>query len=118
MEIQRFCQAGTHGYQRKTADGVQEEVARKVVWRGRCQEDRKVRCEARAANKWIVRSDLTSALSGIRQRHLPSAIKKTADLKRTMLDAKKAKEENRRRHTREGESKPKAERQSKRPFVV
>ncbi|KAJ9118072.1 hypothetical protein QFC24_006344 [Naganishia onofrii] len=45
-----------------------------------------------------------------RQRHLPSAIKKTGDLKRTMLDAKKVKEENRRRHTREGESKPKAER--------
>lgn len=44
---------------------------------------------------------------------MPSAIKKTADLKRTMLDARKAKEENRRRHTREGESKPKAERKSR-----
>jgi hypothetical protein len=48
-----------------------------------------------------------------RQRHVPTAIKKTTDLKRTMLDARKAKEENRRRHTREGESKPKAERKSK-----
>ncbi|KAJ9097054.1 hypothetical protein QFC20_006296 [Naganishia adeliensis] len=51
-----------------------------------------------------------------RQRHVPSAIKKTTDLKRTMLDARKAKEENRRRHTREGESKPKAER--KKAMVV
>lgn len=61
---------------------------------------------------WFQRTRIL-ILCFLRQRHVPSAIKKTADLKRTMLDARKAKEENRRRHTREGESKPKAERKSR-----
>ncbi len=47
-----------------------------------------------------------------RQRRLPAQIKNAGELKRTMLDARKTKEENRRSHTREGESKPKAERKS------
>lgn len=44
------------------------------------------------------------------QRRLPGAIKNATELKRTMLGARKQKEENRRRHTKEGEHKPKAER--------
>jgi hypothetical protein len=47
-----------------------------------------------------------------RQRRLPSNIKNAAALKKTMLDARKTKDENRRRHTREGLVKPKAERKS------
>ncbi|KAJ1300975.1 hypothetical protein OPQ81_003399 [Rhizoctonia solani] len=45
-----------------------------------------------------------------RQQNLPVAVKKAAQLKRTMLDARAVKEERRRKHTRAGASKPKAER--------
>ncbi|KDQ06192.1 hypothetical protein BOTBODRAFT_121821, partial [Botryobasidium botryosum FD-172 SS1] len=45
-----------------------------------------------------------------RHRHLPKAVHKAAELKRTMLDARQVKEDRRRKHTRAGESKPKAER--------
>lgn len=45
-----------------------------------------------------------------RSRHLPKPVHKAAELKRTMLDARRVKEERRRKHTRAGESKPKAER--------
>ena len=45
-----------------------------------------------------------------RTRHLPKPVYKAAQLKRTMLDAARVKEERRRKHTRAGESKPKAER--------
>lgn len=47
-----------------------------------------------------------------RQRRLPSNIKNAAALKKTMLDARKTKDDNRRRHTREGLTKPTAERKS------
>ena len=45
-----------------------------------------------------------------RTRHLPKPVHKAAQLKRTMLEAQRVKEERRRKHTRAGESKPKAER--------
>ncbi|KAG8787363.1 rRNA-processing protein sof1 [Ceratobasidium sp. 428] len=45
-----------------------------------------------------------------RQQRLPVAIKKATELKRTMLSARAVKEERRRKHTRAGASKPKAER--------
>jgi len=44
-----------------------------------------------------------------RSRHLPKPVYKAAQLKRTMLDAKRVKDERRRKHTRAGDSKPKAE---------
>lgn len=43
-------------------------------------------------------------------RHLPKSVHQTAKLKRTMLEARRVKDERRRKHTRAGESKPKAER--------
>lgn len=46
----------------------------------------------------------------LRTRHIPRPVYKAAELKRTMLDAQRVKEERRRKHTRAGESKPKAER--------
>ncbi|KAF7303738.1 WD-REPEATS-REGION domain-containing protein [Mycena indigotica] len=46
----------------------------------------------------------------VRSRHVPKPIYQAAKLKRTMLDAERVKEERRRKHTRQGESKPKAER--------
>jgi WD repeat and SOF domain-containing protein 1 len=46
----------------------------------------------------------------IRSRHIPKPVYKAAQLKRTMEEAERVKEERRRRHTRAGESKPKAER--------
>jgi len=45
-----------------------------------------------------------------RSRHIPRPVYKAAQLKRTMEEAQRVKEERRRRHTRAGESKPKAER--------
>lgn len=45
-----------------------------------------------------------------RSRHIPKPVYKAAQLKRTMEDAQRVKEERRRRHTRAGESKPKAAR--------
>ncbi|KAI9512132.1 WD40 repeat-like protein [Russula earlei] len=45
-----------------------------------------------------------------RSRHIPKPVYKAAQLKRTMEEAQRVKEERRRRHTRAGETKPKAER--------
>ncbi|KAH9024961.1 WD40 repeat-like protein [Lactarius hengduanensis] len=45
-----------------------------------------------------------------RSRHIPKPVYKAAQLKRTMEEAQRVKEERRRRHTRAGESKPKAAR--------
>ncbi|KAH9931500.1 WD40 repeat-like protein [Fomitopsis serialis] len=45
-----------------------------------------------------------------RSRHIPKPVYKASQLKRTMLDARRVKEERRRKHTRAGETKPKAER--------
>ncbi|KAG9307981.1 WD40 repeat-like protein [Chiua virens] len=45
-----------------------------------------------------------------RTRHLPKPVYQAAKLKRTMLEAQRVKEERRRKHTRAGASKPKAER--------
>lgn len=112
MEEQRFRQAWPDGYEGEATDGVQEEVEGEVGGRGYGQEDRSVRVQH------VQHAGLLMLYCDTRQRHVPSAIKKTTDLKRTMLDARKAKEENRRRHTREGESKPKAERKSRYPVII
>ena len=42
-----------------------------------------------------------------RSRHLPKTIRSTDNLKHTMLEARRVKEERRRKHTRAGDSKPK-----------
>lgn len=52
----------------------------------------------------------TDCIRNIRTRHLPKSVHQTAKLKTTMLDAQRVKEERRRKHSRAGESKPKAER--------
>lgn len=46
----------------------------------------------------------------VRRRHIPKPVLKAGELKRTMLEASKVKEDRRRKHTRAGESKPKPER--------
>lgn len=45
-----------------------------------------------------------------RTRHLPKPVYQASKLRTTMLEARRVKEERRRKHTRAGESKPKAER--------
>lgn len=45
-----------------------------------------------------------------RSRHIPKPVYQASKLKGTMLEAKRVKDERRRKHTRAGESKPKAER--------
>ncbi|KAK7683686.1 hypothetical protein QCA50_013062 [Cerrena zonata] len=47
-----------------------------------------------------------------RTRHLPRPVYKAGQLKSTMLEAQRVKEERRRKHTRAGESKPKAEKRT------
>lgn len=44
-----------------------------------------------------------------RSRHIPKPVYKASQLKHTMLEARRVKEERRRKHTRAGETKPKAE---------
>ncbi|KAJ7231347.1 WD40 repeat-like protein [Mycena rebaudengoi] len=46
----------------------------------------------------------------VRSRHVPRAVHQASSLKRTMLDAQRVKEERRRKHTRAGAEKPRAER--------
>ncbi|KAI0725054.1 WD40 repeat-like protein [Fomitopsis betulina] len=45
-----------------------------------------------------------------RSRHIPRPVYKASQLKRTMLEARRVKDEHRRKHTRAGENKPQAER--------
>ena len=47
-----------------------------------------------------------------RSQHLPKPIHKANQLKRTMLEARRVKDERRRKHTRAGEVKPKAEKKT------
>ncbi|KAF9448432.1 WD40 repeat-like protein [Macrolepiota fuliginosa MF-IS2] len=56
--------------------------------------------------RWAVDSEV-SRIS--RSRHMPKTIRSTDKLKHTMLEAKRVKEERRRKHTRAGEAKPKPE---------
>lgn len=46
------------------------------------------------------------------RRHLPASVHNTQKLKRDMLEARKVKEDRRRKHSRAGKEKPKAERKS------
>ncbi|KZP21284.1 WD40 repeat-like protein [Athelia psychrophila] len=57
--------------------------------------------------RWAVDATVGKVL---RKRHLPKPVHQASNLKRTMLDARRVKEERRRAHTRSGENKPKAER--------
>ncbi|KAJ3566793.1 hypothetical protein NP233_g6782 [Leucocoprinus birnbaumii] len=56
--------------------------------------------------RWSVDSEVSRIT---RSRHLPKAVRSTDKLKHTMLEARRVKEERRRKHTRAGDSKPKAE---------
>lgn len=56
--------------------------------------------------RWGVDAEVNRVM---RTRHLPKSVQQAAKLKRTMLEARRVKEERRRKHTRAGESKPKAE---------
>lgn len=47
------------------------------------------------------------------RRHLPASVHNAAQLKRDMIEARKVKEDRRRKHSRAGKEKPKAERKSK-----
>jgi len=58
-------------------------------------------------SRWKMDNEVGKVL---RTRHVPKPVHQATKLKRTMLDAQHVKEERRRKHTRAGESKPKAER--------
>lgn len=58
-------------------------------------------------NRWKVDKEVGKIA---RTRYLPKPVYSAAKLKNTMLQARRVKEERRRKHTRAGESKPKAER--------
>ncbi|KAG6821211.1 hypothetical protein H0H93_004032 [Arthromyces matolae] len=57
-------------------------------------------------NRWKMDSEVGKVA---RTRHLPKSVHQASKLKRTMLDSRRVKEERRRKHTRAGETKPKAE---------
>ncbi|KDR77145.1 hypothetical protein GALMADRAFT_225281 [Galerina marginata CBS 339.88] len=57
--------------------------------------------------RWRVDSEVDRVA---RTRHLPKSVHQTSKLKTTMLEARRVKDERRRKNTRSGESKPKAER--------
>jgi len=61
----------------------------------------------RLKERWKMDSEVNRVA---RTRHLPKSVYQASKLKRTMLDARRVKEERRRKHTRVGEEKPKAER--------
>ncbi|KAF8186334.1 WD40 repeat-like protein [Pholiota molesta] len=58
-------------------------------------------------DRWRIDSEVDRVA---RTRHLPKSVHQTAKLKTTMLEARRVKDERRRKHTRAGESKPKPER--------
>lgn len=62
---------------------------------------------AKLTEKWG-KTDMVRRIE--KRRHLPSSIHNATGLKRTMIDARKAKEDNRRAHTKAGKERPKAER--------
>lgn len=62
------------------------------------------------AHLQVCRFSLYSRARTFRTRHLPKPVYQASNLKRTMLDSRRVKEERRRKHTRAGENKPKAER--------
>jgi len=57
--------------------------------------------------RWKMDSDVGNVM---RSRHLPKPVYQAAKLRTTMLEARRVKEERRRKHTRAGETKPRAER--------
>ncbi|KAF9648307.1 WD40 repeat-like protein [Thelephora ganbajun] len=59
--------------------------------------------------RWKVDAEVGKVTRG---RHLPKPIYKANQLKRTMLEAKRVKEERRRKHTRAGDTKPKPEKKT------
>jgi WD repeat and SOF domain-containing protein 1 len=60
-------------------------------------------------NRWKTTGDVGRIA---KQRKVPKAVKGAQKVKRDMIEAERVKEERRRKHTRAGESKPKAARQS------
>ena len=68
-------------------------------------------CRCRGGQNIPVHAFLTSWIYGPdkchRSRHLPKTVQSTDNLKHTMLEARRVKEERRRKHTRVGDSKPK-----------
>ena len=84
----------------------------KERWKMDAQVGKVSRCVISPGSASHIFGHLTgdARLSICRSRHIPKPVYKAAQLKRTMLDARRVKEERRRKHTRAGESKPAAER--------
>ncbi|TFK29443.1 snoRNA binding protein [Coprinopsis marcescibilis] len=66
--------------------------------------------------RWSVDKDVSRIMRFVvflsyQTRHVPKSIKTAGELKHTMLEARRVKEDRRRKHTRAGESKPVAEKQ-------
>lgn len=60
-------------------------------------------------DKWSTTKDVRGVAE---RRFVPASIHNTSKLKREMIDAQKVKEDRRRKHSRAGKEKPKAERKS------
>lgn len=101
MESQGFGETGNYYSTRARCNRVSRESQGSVEARPGSWQSIAVRCEMFTR---------VFRLRQSRTRHLPKPVYQASKLKRTMLEAQRVKEERRRKHTRAGESKPKAER--------
>ena len=83
-----------------------------MEYRDSLRERWKMDAEVSRLSKYVTTLQCSSYLliHNIRNRRIPQPVRKATQLKHTMLEARRVKEERRRKHTRAGASKPKAER--------
>lgn len=88
------------------------------IWKARAAEKlgvvntrEKAAMEYRDAlrERWKMDTDIAKVA---RSRRIPKPVYKASQLKHTMLEARRVKEERRRKHTRAGATKPKAEKKT------
>jgi len=66
-------------------------------------------------DRWSATKDVRAVKE---RRHVPSSVHNAVKLKRAMVEAATVKEERRRKHSRAGKEKPKAERKSESSFCI
>jgi WD repeat and SOF domain-containing protein 1 len=73
------------------------------------RERQAIEYRQKLVDKWSSSGDVRAVKE---RRHVPASVHNTVTLKRDMIEAQKVKEDRRRKHTRAGKEKPKAERKS------
>jgi WD repeat and SOF domain-containing protein 1 len=78
------------------------------------RERQAIEYRQKLVDKWSSSGDVRAVKE---RRHVPASVHNTVTLKRDMIEAQKVKEDRRRKHTRAGKEKPKAERKSELKFT-